>query len=143
LDCFRGGVPDFTPIPRHDKQKPLQLGCLCTITRVSLGLSKIHREVHMSLTQKQIKFLKGLAHHLDPVVSIGKNGMTDAIVRELDMTLKAHELIKVRILSEDRTERQELLQSAADSSGAQLVQIIGKLGVLYRPDAEDPEIKLP
>jgi len=97
----------------------------------------------MSLTQKQIKYLKGLAHHLDPVVSIGKNGMTDAIVRELDNTLKAHELIKVRILSEDRTERQELLQSAADAASAELVQIIGKLGVLYRADSEDPQITLP
>jgi putative YhbY family RNA-binding protein len=73
------------------------------------------------------------AHHLDPVVMIGGDGLTPAVAKEIDLALKAHGLIKVRVFSDDRATREGLLATLADTLGAAPIQHIGKLLVLWRP----------
>lgn len=85
------------------------------------------------LTPAERKEKRGDAHHLDPVVLIGDQGLTDAVVREADLALKAHGLIKVRMFSDNRPDREAALASLADRLNAAPVQHIGKLLVLWRP----------
>lgn len=85
------------------------------------------------LTPAQRKEHRAAAHHLDPVVAIGGDGLTDAVVKEADGALKAHGLIKVRVFSDDRAAREELLATLSDRLNAAPIQHIGKLLVLWRP----------
>ncbi len=87
----------------------------------------------LALTPTERKAHRARAHHLDPVVMIGGDGLTDAVLREADAALKAHGLIKVRALSDDRAAREAMLATLADRLGAAPVQHIGKLLVLWRP----------
>ena len=87
----------------------------------------------IQLTPAQRKEHRSEAHHLDPVVMIGGDGLTPAVEKEADLALKAHGLIKVRVLSDDRAAREEMLASLADKLGAAPIQHIGKLLVLWRP----------
>lgn len=95
------------------------------------------------LTSKQRQFLKRLAHPLDPVVRVGKAGLTDAVVGEARRSLRAHELIKVRIEAEDGRERRRLAGELAAAADADLVGAVGKVAILYRAREEDPAIELP
>lgn len=88
---------------------------------------------HIQLTPAQRKVHRADAHHLDPVVLIGGDGLTDAVKKEVDAALKAHGLIKVRVFSDDRAEREQFLQTLADELDAAPIQHIGKLLVLWRP----------
>jgi putative YhbY family RNA-binding protein len=90
----------------------------------------------ISLTPADRKQRRGEAHHLDPVVMIGAEGLTPAIVKETDNALKAHGLIKVRMFSDDRATREAALAQLAQSLNAAPVQHIGKLLVLWRPIPE-------
>ncbi|WP_180684135.1 YhbY family RNA-binding protein [Tepidicella baoligensis] len=90
----------------------------------------------IELTPAQRKVHRADAHHLDPVVLIGGDGLTPAVKKEVDAALKAHGLIKVRVFSDDRTERESYLQTLADELGAAPIQHIGKLLVLWRPIPE-------
>lgn len=96
------------------------------------------------LTGKQRRWLRGRAHDLDPVVQLGASGLTDAVVAEVDRSLEAHELIKVR-LTGDRDERESTAAALADRTRAHAVGIIGKIAVLYRPhpDPEQRQVKPP
>jgi RNA-binding protein len=85
------------------------------------------------LTPAQRKAHKAAAHHLDPVVAIGAEGLTAAVRKEADGALKAHGLIKVRVFSDDRDARSAMLDQLADALNAAPVQHIGKLFVLWRP----------
>ncbi|HET7863526.1 MAG TPA: YhbY family RNA-binding protein, partial [Burkholderiaceae bacterium] len=85
------------------------------------------------LTPARRKELRAEAHHLDPVVMIGADGLTPAVAKEADAALKAHGLIKVRVLSDQRDLRESLLSSLCDQLAAAPVQHIGKLLVLWRP----------
>jgi RNA-binding protein len=87
----------------------------------------------LSLTPAERKALRGQAHHLDPVVTVGNDGLTPAVLKEADTALKAHGLIKVRMFSDARGERDAALASLAEALGAAPVQHIGKLLVLWRP----------
>lgn len=87
----------------------------------------------LPLTTEQRKTLRASAHHLEPVVMIGSEGLSPAVQRELEVALAAHALIKVRVLSDSREQRTALLADAADRLGAAAVQHIGKLLVLWRP----------
>jgi len=87
----------------------------------------------LELTIAQRKEHRAEAHHLDPVVMIGNDGLTDAVLRETDAALKAHGLIKVRVLGDDRTARETIYQSLCDQLSAAPIQHIGKLLVLWRP----------
>ena len=80
--------------------------------------------------------LRSQAHHLQPVVLLGANGLTDAVIKEVDRALTAHELIKIRVPSDDREEREEIFSELLEKLGAARVQVIGKLLVLWRPSPE-------
>ena len=90
----------------------------------------------IQLTPAQRKEKKGDAHHLDPVVAIGADGLTEAVLKEADSALKAHGLIKVRVFSDDRAAREAMFAQMADRLDAAPVQHIGKLLVLWRPIPE-------
>ena len=92
----------------------------------------------IQLTPAQRKAHRAQAHHLDPIVMIGNDGLTAAVTRECDAALKAHGLVKVRVFSDDRVAREAMLQTLADELGAAPIQHIGKLLVLWRPKAERP-----
>jgi putative YhbY family RNA-binding protein len=84
------------------------------------------------MTPAERKALKARAHNLYPVVTIGGKGLTDAVVAEIDFALKSHELIKVRAGAMARDEREEAFQAISRRTGAEPVQHIGKIFVLYR-----------
>ena len=84
------------------------------------------------LSAAQRKLLKARAHRLDPVVLIGAKGLTDEVVKEVDAALKAHELIKVRAAALEREQRDEALKALCERTGAESVQAIGKIFVIYR-----------
>jgi len=87
----------------------------------------------IQLTPAQRKEKRADAHHLDPVVLIGADGLTPAVKRETDAALTAHGLIKVRVFSDERATREEIFAALADTLGAAAIQHIGKLLVLWRP----------
>ena len=91
----------------------------------------------MPLTSSERKALKAKAHKLDPVVQIGAKGLTDEVVAEIERALNTHELIKVRAGSAERDERDAMLQDICARTGAEQVQQVGKVFVIYRkkPDA--------
>jgi len=85
------------------------------------------------LTPAQRKAHRADAHHLDPVVMIGGDGLTAAVKKETDAALNAHGLIKVRVFSDDRAAREAMFQTLTDELNAAPIQHIGKLLVLWRP----------
>lgn len=87
----------------------------------------------IELTPAQRKEHRAAAHHLDPVVMIGSDGLSAAVKKETDAALRSHGLIKVRVLSDDRQARQTMLEALAEELGAAPIQHIGKLLVLWRP----------
>ena len=87
----------------------------------------------IQLTPAQRKVHRAEAHHLDPVVMIGNDGLTAAVTREADAALKAHGLIKIRVLGDDRAAREAIYMQLADALNAAPIQHIGKLLVLWRP----------
>lgn len=87
----------------------------------------------INLTPAQRKEKRADAHHLDPVVMIGGEGLTPAVVKETDAALKAHGLIKVRVFSDDRDGREAMLAQLCDELNAAPIQHIGKLLVIWRP----------
>lgn len=95
------------------------------------------------LSEKQRKYLRGLAHGRDPVVLIGQAGASSAVTREVDIALEAHELIKVRARVGDRHARNAMFEALAASTGSELVQRIGNVGVFYRANKDKPRIILP
>ncbi len=87
-------------------------------------------------SSKQIKYLRGLAHKLNPVVMTGQHGVTEAVIREIETTLNYHELIKIRLRCDDQSELLDLLSRITENVKAVLVQVIGHTAVLYRPSTE-------
>jgi putative YhbY family RNA-binding protein len=87
----------------------------------------------IQLTPSERKDQRALAHHLDPVVFVGSDGLTPAVVHEIDHALNAHGLIKVRVFSDDRAAREAMLGTLSDQLRAAPIQHIGKLLVLWRP----------
>lgn len=86
----------------------------------------------MSLTPKQRQQLKAKAHKLKPVVMIGNQGLTPAVTKEIQRALNDHELIKIKVASADRDERRTMLSDIAAAEQAELVQVIGSIGVFYK-----------
>ena len=94
------------------------------------------------LSTKQKQFLKGLAHHLSPVVMLGGNGLTEGVLAEIDNALNHHELIKVKIAGADRETKQLIIDAIVRETKSSNVQTIGHSLVLYRP-SEEGKIQLP
>ena len=87
----------------------------------------------IQLSPAERKEKRSEAHHLDPVVMVGGDGLTPAVSKEVDAALNAHGLIKVRVLSDERSNRETLFATLADALSAAPIQHIGKLLVLWRP----------
>lgn len=90
----------------------------------------------IELTPAERKAHRAEAHHLDPVVMIGGDGLTSAVRKEVDAALNAHGLIKIRVLGDDRAARESIYAQLADELNAAPIQHIGKLLVLWRPMPE-------
>jgi len=90
----------------------------------------------IQLTPAQRKVHRAEAHHLDPVVMIGGDGLTPAVLKEADAALNAHGLIKIRVLGDDRNARELMFHTLAEDLSAAQIQHIGKLLVLWRPTPE-------
>ncbi len=97
----------------------------------------------MSLSERQRKHLRRLAHPLAPVVMGGAAGASDAVVAELDRALATHELVKVSARLGDRARRDETLAGLAARTASELVQRIGHVGVFYRRRAGLPKVVVP
>ena len=91
----------------------------------------------MALSKLQQKQLRSQAHHLKPVVQLGQKGLTDAVLDEINTALTAHELIKVSISGSDKSNRRDISEQICQASGADLVQMIGLISILYRPAPEE------
>jgi putative YhbY family RNA-binding protein len=91
------------------------------------------RMPQIQLTPGERKVHRAEAHHLDPVVMVGADGLTAAVLKETDAALNAHGLIKIRVLGDDRQAREDMFQQLADQLHAAPIQHIGKLLVLWRP----------
>lgn len=86
----------------------------------------------MALSSAQKKDLKRIGHHLKPIVIISEQGVSEGVLTELDRALNDHELIKIRVTVSDRDAKQALIADACKQSGAELVQVIGKMAILLR-----------
>ena len=89
------------------------------------------------LTSGERRALRARAHHLHPVVMIGNAGLTAQVMKEIDANLRSHELIKIRMLDEDREARATLAEAICAAADAQAIQHIGKILVVYRPKPEE------
>lgn len=97
-----------------------------------------------ALTSGERRDLRARAHHLRPVVMIAEAGLTPEVSREIEANLRSHELIKIRVFGDDRKAREALAAAICEESGAQEVQHIGKILVVYRPrPPEDAKKKTP
>ena len=96
----------------------------------------------MELKGKQVRYLRGLGHHLQPVVMIGKEELSRKVVLATIEALASHELIKVKLQEGCLLDRKEVAEILSTKTGAAVVQILGKTILLYRK-AEEPVIELP
>ena len=87
------------------------------------------------------KALRAAGHHLSPVVQVGKEGVTDAVLRELDEQLGAHELVKVRVGTESPEDRFEAADRLGSAVGARVAQILGRTVLVYRKNPERPKFE--
>jgi RNA-binding protein len=96
------------------------------------------------LTGTQRKYLRGLAHHLKPVIHVGRNGVTDPVLREIAEALDSHELIKVKLV-DPQGHKKELAAEIAERSGGAAVGLVGNVVTLYRehPDPEQRKVEVP
>ncbi len=95
------------------------------------------------LTPKQRSHLSGLGHTLQPIVTIGKDGLTDSVVAALEQALLDHELVKVRVGNSSSEDRKEVATRLAERAAAQLASVVGKTMLIYKAHPEKPKIKLP
>ena len=96
----------------------------------------------MSINKKQIQYLKGVAHPLKPIVLLGSNGLTEAVIAEIDYALNHHELIKIKIPTDDRETKTLIVDAICRETNGTKVQVIGKTLVLYR-ESEEKKIRIP
>ena len=97
----------------------------------------------MELTGKHKRYLRGLGHALRPMVMVGKQGATEAVIRQVNSCLEAQELIKVKLLDGGAAARAEIAAQLTQATGSDLAQSLGRTLLLYRPDPERPRIELP
>ena len=97
----------------------------------------------MPLNEKQRRHLRALAHPLSPIILIGNAGLSAAVVTETERALLDHELIKIKLRGPDRAARDAMLLTLAQRSGAQWVDRIGHVGVLYKAHPKLPRVQIP
>ena len=96
----------------------------------------------VTITGKQKRYLRALSHKRKPVVTIGSKGLNDNVVHEIEQALDRHELLKIKIPALPGQERHRMLTSVCAATGAELIQTVGRVGVIFRA-AEPPLIELP
>lgn len=94
------------------------------------------------LNGKQVRYLRGLGHHLQPVVMIGREGLSEAVIASVEIALVDHELIKVKLQDGCPVDRHEAARQLAAATVSQIAQVLGKTILLYRP-GEERKIELP
>ncbi len=95
------------------------------------------------LSGKAKRFLRSMAMEMDPVMQMGKSGASPSFIAELEDALSAHELVKVKILSNSAEEVKTVAPQLAKATGAELVQVIGRNALFFRPSPDKPKIELP
>jgi RNA-binding protein len=96
----------------------------------------------MNLNKKQIQYLKGVAHALKPVVLLGNNGLTEAVIAEIDYALNHHELIKIKIPTDNKETKGLIVEAICRETSATKIQVIGKTLIIYRQSKEQ-KIRVP
>ena len=96
----------------------------------------------MQLTNSQLRHLRGLSHHISPVVIVAGKGLTDNVMAEVEQALEHHELIKVKLRA-DRSTRATWAEQISRATGAVTVQTIGQVACFYRPNPERRVVELP
>ena len=91
----------------------------------------------MPLTEQQKKRLRGLGHKLKPVIIVGAGGISESLLEEFERSLDHHELMKVKVNVGDRDERNSIIQALCEHSGAELIQRVGNIGLLFRKKKKD------
>lgn len=94
------------------------------------------------LSKPQIKFLRGLAHDLKPVVMVGANGVSESVLEEINNALDHHELIKIKVRAEEREEKVEMIEQICKQAKAEKIQVIGHSLSIYR-QSPNKKIELP
>ncbi|MDR3447932.1 MULTISPECIES: ribosome assembly RNA-binding protein YhbY [unclassified Dyella] len=97
----------------------------------------------MALSPSQRRYLRSLAHDLNPVILLGAKGATEAVLKELDLALSHHELVKVKLSGGDKEERQAQIDFFTEGTRAENVQQIGHIVVLFRRNEDEPKLALP
>ena len=95
------------------------------------------------LTGKQKRYLRSLAHNIDPIFQIGKAGINDNMIGQIDETLENRELIKIHILQNNFDDKNDLAQTLSQATNSEVVQVIGSMIIIYRESQENKEISLP
>jgi RNA-binding protein len=95
------------------------------------------------LTGKQRRHLRALGHDLRPIVQVGKDGIDDGVVTAIDQALSDHELVKVKVGEAAGLDRHAAADQIAAQTRSEVAQVLGNIVLLYRPDPDEPQIKLP
>ena len=95
------------------------------------------------LTGKQKRYLRSLAHNIDPIFQIGKAGINDNMISQIDETLENRDLIKIHILQNNFDDKNDLAQTLSQATNSEVVQVIGSMIIIYRESQENKEISLP
>lgn len=95
------------------------------------------------LTGKQKRFLRAMGNEMVPILQVGKSGITESVVTQTNETIEARELIKGRVLQNCLEEPKSVAAELAEQTGSELVQVIGRNFLLYRPSKDKPMIELP
>jgi RNA-binding protein len=90
----------------------------------------------MNLSKKQIQHLRGLAHDIKPVVLMGSNGLTEAVIAEIELAIAFHELVKIKVVAEDRDTKALMIDAIVRETGATKVHTIGNMLVLFKTSPE-------
>ena len=95
------------------------------------------------LTGKERAYLKGLAQNIDPLIQLGKDGINEGFLKQMDKLLEDHELVKIKVLQNAPVEVDEIVDEILEKTGAEFVQKIGKKLTIYRESKENKQIELP
>ena len=96
----------------------------------------------MQLTGKQKNYLRGLAHNINPIITIGSNGLSEAVLNELKAALEYHELLKIKLPANDKAVKASLMATICTETDSEPVQLIGRVGVVYK-QSEKQKIIIP
>jgi RNA-binding protein len=96
----------------------------------------------MNLSNKQKQYLKGLAHSIKPIIQLGGNGLTEGVLAEIENALGHHELIKIKVPSDDREEKSLIMDAIIRETGAVKLQVIGHTLIMFK-QSDDKKIEIP